>query len=263
MPHEGGLWYEWHGPEDGEVLILSPGLGGSADYWAPNLPALAQHYRVLTYDHRGTGRSDRALPDPVSIEAMAEDLYALIRTLGVELPYFVGHAVGGLIGLELDASHAAFKKLVIVNGWARIDPHTERCFDVRLELLRNSGPQAYLRAQPLFLYPASWISTHSDALDAEAEQQLAHFPPAGTIEKRIAAARAYRIRLDATCPILILGSADDMLVPAHCAQILKDELRNSTVATMDWGGHACNVTCPSQFNRIVLDWLEGGKQGAS
>ena len=46
MPHAEGLWYEWHGPEDGEVLILSPGLGGSANYWAPNLDALAQRLEV-------------------------------------------------------------------------------------------------------------------------------------------------------------------------------------------------------------------------
>ena len=63
MPIAAGLWYEWHGPEAGEVLILSPGLGGSATYWQPNLAAFAERYRVLLYDHRGTGRSDRALPD--------------------------------------------------------------------------------------------------------------------------------------------------------------------------------------------------------
>ena len=34
MPHAAGLWYEWHGPEDGEVLILSAGLGGSANLLA-------------------------------------------------------------------------------------------------------------------------------------------------------------------------------------------------------------------------------------
>ena len=80
-----GLWYEWHGPADGEVLILSPGMGGSASYWAPNLPALSERYRVLLYDHRGTGRSDRALPGEVSIDTMARDVGELIKELGILL----------------------------------------------------------------------------------------------------------------------------------------------------------------------------------
>jgi len=263
MPHEGGLWYEWHGPEDGEVLILSPGLGGSANYWAPNLPGLTQHYRVLLYDHRGTGRSDRALPEDVSIHTMAGDVFALMKALKIRWPSFIGHALGGLIGLELTLYHRVLANLVIVNGWPSLDPYTARCFDLRLELLRKSGPEAYVRAQPVFLYPATWISRHLGALDAEAEHQLAHFPPAATIEKRVAAARAFELWHDITCPVLVLASADDMLVPAHSSQALADRLPVSTLETMDWGGHACNVTCPSQFNRIVLDWLEGGKQGAS
>jgi aminoacrylate hydrolase len=263
MPHEAGLWYEWHGPEDGEVLILSPGLGGSANYWAPNLEALSARYRVLLYDHRGTGRSDEALPDPVSIETMAADLFALMQALGIRSPSLIGHAVGGLIGLELTLCHDALAKLVIVNGWAKLDPHTARCFDVRLELLRKSGAQAYLRAQPLFLYPPSWVSEYDDRLDAEAKLQLAHFPPVENVEKRIAAARAFELWLDITCPVLALASADDMLVPAHCSQRLADQLPVSTLETLPWGGHACNVTCPDHFNQIVIAWLgAGGNEGA-
>jgi len=257
MPHAAGLWYEWHGPEDGEVLILSPGLGGSASYWQPNLPAFAERYRVLLYDHRGTGRSSPALPDEVSIETMASDVLALMKALDIhhDLPYFIGHAVGGLIGLELDLTHAVLKKLVIINGWARLDPHTARCFDVRLELLNKSGPEAYLRAQPIFLYPATWISHFTERLDAEAEHQLSHFPPIANVEKRIAAARAFNLWLDASCPVLLVASADDMLVPVGCSQILMDEICNSTLEVMEWGGHACNVTRPEEFNRIVLAWL--------
>jgi aminoacrylate hydrolase len=41
MPHAAGLYYELHGPDDGEPLLLSPGLGGSAHYWQPNLDAFA------------------------------------------------------------------------------------------------------------------------------------------------------------------------------------------------------------------------------
>jgi aminoacrylate hydrolase len=252
MVHAGGLWYEWHGPEDGEILILSPGLGGAASYWAPNLAALSSEHRVLLYDHRGTGRSGALADGPVSIESMAADVLALMDELEIRRPSFVGHAIGGLIGLELGNVLA---RRVIVNGWPRLDPHTERCFDVRLELLRTSGPQAYVQAQPIFLYPAGWSSMNSGMLDVEAEHQLERFPPVATVERRIAAARAFELRPGLACPTLLVAAADDVLVPAHCSELLAGELAASTVARLEWGGHACNVTDPDAFNRLVLEFL--------
>lgn len=251
MPHASGLWYDWHGPEDGPVLILSPGLGGSGSYWTPNLAALSRDHRVLVYDHRGTGRS-RALGETVSIGSMAADVRGLMDALGISRPYFLGHAIGGMIGLELGDVVA---KRVVVNGWPRLDPHTERCFDVRLDLLRSSGPEAYVRAQPIFLYPAGWSSMNAGMLDVEAEHQLERFPPVATVEKRIAAARAFELRPGPACPTLLVAAADDVLVPAHCSELLAGELADSTVATLQWGGHACNVTDPDTFNRVVLKFL--------
>jgi len=252
MPHAGGLWFEWHGPPEGEVLILSPGLGGAGSYWAPNLAALSRDHRVLVYDHRGTGRSGPLSDGPVSVASMAADVRALMDELGVQRPCFLGHALGGLIGLELGAVLA---KRVIVNGWPRLDPHTALCFDMRLELLRASGPDAYVRAQPIFLYPAGWSSMNSGMLDLEAEHQLERLPPVATVEKRIAAARAFELRPGPACPTLLVAAADDVLVPALCSELLAGELANATVASLEWGGHACNVTDPDTFNRLVLKFL--------
>jgi aminoacrylate hydrolase len=252
MPNAAGLWFEWHGPEDGPVLILSPGLGGSGSYWAPNLAALSGRHRVLVYDHRGTGRSGSLGDEPVSIASMAADVRGLIEALGIERPSFVGHAIGGMIGLELGDVLA---RRVIVNGWPRLDPHTERCFDVRLDLLRSSGPEAYVRAQPIFLYPAGWSSMNSGMLDLEAEHQLERLPPVETIERRIAAARAFELRPGPACPTLLVAADDDVLVPAHCSELLAGELADARVKRLAWGGHACNVTDPDSFDRIVLEYL--------
>ena len=250
-----GLWYEWHGAQDGEVIILSPGMGGSAGYWEPNLAALGARYRLLLYDHRGTGQSDRSLSDGVTVATMAADVLALIEELGVGQAHFVGHALGGLIGLELARMFPGIGRIVVVNGWASLDPHFERCFETRLELLHKGGPAAYVRAQPFFLYPANWISRNLARLDAEGVHQLAHFPPAEILEKRIAAARAFELPSDISADILLLVSEDDMLVPSHCSAVLADRLGDVTRVAMPWGGHACNVTDPDRFNTIVLDFL--------
>lgn len=252
-----GLYWEAHG--SGPPLILSAGLSGSGNYWLPNLPALAERHRVILYDHRGTGRSDRVLPERVTVEQMGDDILALVAGLGLKSATIIGHAAGAAAGLAAAlAAPGRIARLVLVNGWSAPDPHFLRCFEARLALLRNSGPRAYLRAQPLFLYPANWISEHAERLAAEDEIHLAHFSGAEAYEKRIAALAAFDVdaRLgEITAPTLALAVADDMLVPSNCSKRLAEGIAGARLATMHWGGHACNVTDPDNFNRLVLDFL--------
>ena len=260
LPEAAGLHYEIHGREDRDPLILSSGLGGSGDYWKPNVRALAEHFRVIVYDHRGTGRSDRALPETVSVDDLADDIAVLLDALGIERAHIMGHAAGGVAGLALALrSPRRLRKLVVVNGWARPDPHFLRCFAARLSLLRNSGAEAFLRAQPIFLYPATWISLHDAALESDLPYHLADFPSQATLEKRIAALAAFDVagRLVAlTTPLLALAARDDMLVPWTASEAF-EAAPNASTATMSWGGHACNVTDPGTFNLLVLDYLRG------
>lgn len=258
MPQFAGLYYEEHGPAGGPPLILSAGLGGSASYWAPNLSPLAEHHRVVLYDHRGTGRSDRDLPFNLSVDDMADDVVALMNGLGLARATLVGHAAGAAAGLSLALRHPGrLDRLVVVNGFARPDPHFIRCFDTRLALLRDSGVRAFLHAQPLFLYPARWISQNGARLDAEEADQLAHFQGAPNIEARIAALAAFDVagRLaEIRTPVLLIAAGDDMLVPASCSEALAEGLPGATLAMMT-GGHACNVTESARFNHLLRDWL--------
>lgn len=257
MPVAAGLYYEEHGPAGAPPLILSSGLGGSGQYWQPNLGALSVAHRVILYDHRGTGRSDRALPETTSIAAMADDVIALMDALGIAQADFLGHALGGMIGIELAARYPArLSRLVVVNGWLKLDPHTARCFDVRLDILRSSGAAAFLRAQPLFLFPPEWISAHGERLEAETAAHLAHFPDPATIEKRIAAVRAFDMPSPAIdCGLLVVAALDDMLVPPSASKAVASAVPGASLAVMERGGHACNVTDPDTFNAIVLDFL--------
>ncbi|HLL32171.1 MAG TPA: pyrimidine utilization protein D [Allosphingosinicella sp.] len=259
-----GLYFEEHGPADAPPLILSAGLGGSGAYWRPNLAALAERHRVILYDHRGTGRSDRKLPDSLSIEDMAEDVLALLDGLGIERAHFIGHAAGGLIGMALAlAQPERVRRLVVVNGWGRLEPHTDRCFETRLALLRDSGPAAFVRAQPIFLYPANWIASHEAELELDAAEQLGHFPGPATVEKRIAALRAFDLQDrigEIRAPLLAVSAEDDILVPSIASSRIVDRLSNDNCGTgihFTWGGHACNMTDPDRFNESIPRWLAG------
>lgn len=262
MAEAGGLYYETHGHPDAPPLILSSGLGGSANYWKPNIPALAEHFHVIAYDHRGTGRSDRTLPDKVTVDDFADDILLVMDALDIPKAHLIGHAAGGVAGLALALkAPERLDKLVVINGWAKADPHFLRCFEARLNLLRHAGVEAFLRAQPIFLYPANWISEYSADLDAELPHQIADFPGVATMEKRIAALAAFDIqdRLgDITGRTFIYSTGDDMLVPSAASDRLLDRLPDNGFPDNyagTWGGHACNVTDPDTFNRIVLDFL--------
>ena len=259
MPEAGGIYYEVHGAEGAPPLILSAGLGGSGGYWTPNLPELTKLFRVILYDHRGTGRSDRALPTTLSIADMADDVLLVLDALDIPRAHLIGHALGGIIGLSL-AMRATDRldRIAVINGWARLDPFTARCFDTRLSLLRDSGPEAFIRAQPLFLYPPEWITIHEEMLDNEAAHQLEQFPGRENVEKRVAALRAWEpgAQLAAvTNPVLVLATGDDHLVPTHAARGLCDLLPNHTRMLQFYGGHASNITEPEDFYDHVLPWL--------
>lgn len=259
MAEAAGLYYETHGSPDAPPLILSSGLGGSANYWRPNIPALAEHFGVIAYDHRGTGRSNRTLPEVVTVDDFADDILALMDALEIPQAHIIGHAAGGVAGLALALKAPdRLDKLVVVNGWAKADPHFLRCFEARLNLLRHAGVEAFLRAQPIFLYPADWISVHMAELDEELSHQLATFPGEATTEKRIAALANFDVSgklRHLTESVCVLAAADDMLVPRVTGWALSRELDGATFEVVEWGGHACNVTDAKAFNRIVLDFL--------
>src|SRR5471030_515947 len=135
-----------------DTLVLSSGLGGVHGFWQPQLEMLAEHFRVVVYDQFGTGGSQGVVPAGYRMEDMADELAGLLNQLDIRRCHLVGHALGGIIGLHLALRYPALlQSLVVVNGWAKLDCQTRRCFEVRQNLLLNSGVDAFVQAQPLFL----------------------------------------------------------------------------------------------------------------
>jgi len=254
-----GLYYEEHGHREAEPLILVSGLGGSASYWAPNIAALADRYRVIAFDQRGTGRSERTVPETPMIEAIADDIGQLIESLGIKRATIIGHAIGGMAGITLALDNPeCIARLVVINGWGRIDPYTARCFDARLAILRGAGPREYIYAQPIFLYPPQWTSDHHIELEEEEDRLVAGFPDVELVASRIRDASRFDVIDEVgnlSVPVLFVASDDDALVPPACSERLNAAVPGSKIARIARGGHACNVTDPVTFNHLVLDFL--------
>src|SRR5712692_1901724 len=120
------MYYEIHG--DGEPLVLIVGLGTDISEWDGIIRWLAQKYKVLAFDNRGAGRTDK--PDtPYSMEMMADDTAGLMQTLGIEQAHILGISMGGRIALALSLRHpTSVKKLVLVSTSARSIKNWRRYF---------------------------------------------------------------------------------------------------------------------------------------
>ncbi|MGQ3903295.1 pyrimidine utilization protein D [Mixta calida] len=252
---------------DAPVMVLSAGLGGLGSFWLPQIPALQQRYRLVTYDQRGTGNSPDSLPEGYSLHDMAAELAQALSEAGIARFDLMGHALGGLIGLQLALDYPArIKRLVVANGWLTLDAHTRRCFQVRQDLLLNAGVDAYVRAQPLFLYPADWLSANQARIEAEEALQCAHFQGMENLLRRLNALMSADFQLLAaliTQPVLAICARDDLLVPWPCSQQLCHALPNASLRQMDWGGHAMSVTDSATFNSLLLAWLDATPVTAS
>jgi aminoacrylate hydrolase len=241
------------------TIVMSAGLGGLGAFWWPETAALADRYHVIAYDHRGTGANAGPLPEPYAISSMADDVFAIVDDAGVDRFHFMGHALGGLVGIEAALREPArVASLVLVNAWDRVSSHTRRCFAARLALLERAGPEAYVRAQPIFLYPVAWLARHEERVAKEEDHGIANFQGAEVLKQRIGALLAFDAseRLsDIRVPTFVAVARDDVLVPYTCSESMAAGIPGAKLWLASEGGHASSVTHPETFNAEIIGFL--------
>jgi pimeloyl-ACP methyl ester carboxylesterase len=105
------IYYEVHG--EGFPVVLIGGLGSQIESWATQVPVYSKHFKVVVFDNRGAGRSQK--PEPgYTTEDLADDAAALMDVLGIETAHIVGKSMGGMIGQWLAIKHPEkVRKLVL------------------------------------------------------------------------------------------------------------------------------------------------------
>lgn len=253
---DGEIGYEVTG--DGPPLLFASGLGGLGRYWRSQIQAFAPRYRVVTYDHRGTGRSDRE-QRRYSIEGMAADVVALLDGLGIERTHFVGHSTGGAIGQVLGIEHPRrVRTLALSATWTHCDPFFRRLFQGRQAMLRAGGQELHSMFHPLWLYPQWWINEHDAEIEAEREQALADPAPVEVSIARIDALLAFDRRADLgriTTPTLVMGAVDDYICPQYFSEALARAIPDAKLYLASGSGHAASKTRPDEFNQVLGDFL--------
>src|SRR5690606_14207622 len=191
------------------------------------------------------------LSPPDAVTHMAWQILYLLINKDIREFHFMGHALGGHIGMQLATyqTDKAFKllSLTMLNAWGELDVHTQKCFQARTSLLLNSGAEAYVQAQALFLYPPQWISTHIEQLTDAENKQLLGFPPIQNVLARLQAVQAFKLEeahQQALKDVLVhlIANQDDFLVPYQRSQQLQQLLPHSQLSLFATGAHASTVT---------------------
>jgi pimeloyl-ACP methyl ester carboxylesterase len=140
------------GPDTATPLVLLHGGVGASEMFAPLIPALAAHRRVITIDLQGHGRT-ADIDRPLRYEAMADDVAALLRQLGIAHADVLGYSLGGGVATRLAIQHPAVpRKLILISIALRRDAW----YPEVLATMAQMGPDAgkYMGQSPLAkLYP--------------------------------------------------------------------------------------------------------------
>jgi aminoacrylate hydrolase len=230
---------------EGRPLVFIVGLGGSAEFWQPQFDAFAPTRRVISFDHRGTGRS-AASDGPQSAADLARDTLAMLDALGVEEADVVGHSMGGAIAQNLAT-------------WRRPTPLFLELFRLRRAVLEQMGPEAYLRQGTFMAQPAWYLEERFTDAQAFFADRVAAFPGVATELSRIDAVMAHDLG-DAVARIraetLVVCARDDGITPMGMSTDLAAAIPGARLEILPHGGHFAPIVVADAYARTLRSFLD-------
>lgn len=253
----GEVYYEESG--QGEPLLFVSGLNGVARYWQPQVPFFSPHFRVVTYDHRGTGNSDK-LQREFSVDQMTDELVELMDALGIARAHIVGLSTGGAIAQTLGIEYPErVNRMVMCSTWTHCDPWFRRLFEARRMMYQQCGAELHAMFHPLWLFSPDYVNSHDIEIDLERKRSAAAAPPVEVSIGRIDALLAFDRREGLPriqAPTLVLASENDYITPSYHAHALAKAIPHAKLIVLDGGGHSISKTRAEIFNKLVLEFLE-------
>jgi len=109
------IYYEEHGRNQGQALLLIHGGALTGDSWQPYLEAFAEHFRVITPDSRGHGRTGNPT-GMMSFRLLADDMVGLVQALDLHKALVYGYSDGGQVALEIGMRYPDLARAIVVGG---------------------------------------------------------------------------------------------------------------------------------------------------
>jgi sigma-B regulation protein RsbQ len=251
------------GPEDGPPMMFGHGFGCDQSMWRYVAPAFADRYRVITFDHIGSGASDASAYDPdkyADLAGYTADVIEIVHELDLHDVVFVGHSVSAMIGaLAVIEAPERFDKLVMVSpspryiddvdytgGFARED------IDELLESLASN----YL-GWSAAMAPVIVGNPERPALGDELTASFCRMDP--DIARRFATTTFLSDNRDDLpkigVPTLVLQCSRDAIAPTAVGRYVADAVPDGTLVQLDATGHCPNLSAPEETIAAIDDFL--------
>ena len=252
------IYYELHG--QGPPLVMIMGLRRSIEWWYRQIPELSKHYRLLVFDNRGAGRSDKPEME-YSIRLFAQDTAALMDQLSIEQAPVLGYSMGGYIAQELAINYPEKVRSLILaatgaggESAVKMDPERQKEFEDVVGLT----PEQVLEKNKDIYFSPDFIETHPDEVAEFIRVSLRHTQPdAAFLRQYDACQRHDTTDRDAQIkvPVLIMTGDEDPLVPPGNSTILKQLIPQAELVVFPKRRHCLLIETPEEFNQNVIDFL--------
>ena len=261
------LWYEFTG--EGSTVVQIGGAVSAHEGYATITPGLSQHYRVLDYDHRGYGGSDRPAQH-YTLDTWSDDLAGLMDALELERAHIHGGSMGSFIAVNFAARYPdrVDKLLLGAGAVGRCDRMGVLQFRIWQSLARAYGVASRELAEQLLTHAFSraFLDGPDGGDEAVDLMQEVTARNVGT-DVFIDACQAMidtdvTARLgDVTAPTLVMVGSDDVLTPLDAgpggagARYVAENLPNARLVVFEGSGHGHYVEQQEDSLTAILDFL--------
>lgn len=245
------IYYEITGK--GSPLLLIHGLGSSTRDWEKQVVFLSQHFKVITFDVRGHGKTEKP-PGPYSVSLFAKDTADLIQALAISPVHAAGISMGGMIAFQLGIDRPELvKKLSIINSGPELILKTfaERAvFFQRKLIVRLMGMKYMGRilAQRLLPEPCQKQSRQTLIKRWAENDKKAYMASLNAIIGWSVADKISNIQ----CPVHIIASDMDYTSISYKKSYMK-KLQDAKITIIKNSRHLSPADQPVQINYSIMD----------
>ncbi|HLS85659.1 MAG TPA: 3-oxoadipate enol-lactonase [Burkholderiales bacterium] len=249
-------YYEINGPEGAPWLVLSHSLACNVRMWDPQVAALKDRFRVLAYDTRGHGQS-AAPSGAYTLEALADDLHALLKHLGIAHAHYCGLSMGGMIGQTFALKYPdLFETLVLADTTSRYPAEAASLWAERIKTAETKGMEPLVQPTLERWFTEDFRRNQPGEVERIAKA-IRSTPVPGfvgcchAIPKINLTARLKEIR----CPILVICGDKDPGTPPAMSREIHENAPGSRLVMIPDAAHLSNIEQPAAFNRALEDFL--------
>lgn len=250
------LWVERRGA--GSSLLLLNGLSQSTANWRTQMRELQASHDVIAYDARGQGRSGLG-PLPITLDDQVADVESLLDALGVERVSLAGFSHGARVALAVAASLPdRVERLVLTSIGTNDGPHRRLIVRSWREVLERGGVEAMAWCTLPSILGEDFVRAHREQFDAMVRATVQRNSAEG-LRALLSALEGYpdptpearRVR----CPVLLVTSDRDPLVPLEDARRLADSFDEVRHVFIRGCGHTLPIEAPEAWREAVLSFL--------